>query len=86
MATDGMVEEAQPFRVTLTVPDHNLEKNDDFRIEDAFDYNGDFTVQKYSPCAPPGVTDCGLVGALGVGCGPVAVEALSWAKIKEQYR
>ncbi|MBZ0267813.1 hypothetical protein K8I85_06630 [bacterium] len=48
--------------------------------------NGDFTIQSISPCAPPGVTGCGLIGALPVGCGPVAVEAMSWGKVKGAYR
>ena len=48
--------------------------------------NGDFTIRSNSPCAPPGVTGCGLIGALGVGCGPVSVEPLSWGGIKGKYR
>lgn len=48
--------------------------------------NGDFKIQAYSPCAPPGVTGCGLVGALPVGCGSVAVESSSWARVKSYYR
>jgi hypothetical protein len=47
---------------------------------------GDFHIQSDSPCAPPGATDCGLVGALPVGCGPVWVERESWARIKTRYR
>ena len=47
---------------------------------------GDFTIQSDSPCAPPGVTGCGLVGALPVGCGPVSVEDWSWGQIKGAYR
>jgi hypothetical protein len=47
---------------------------------------GDFTIRSNSPCAPPGVTGCGLVGALPVGCGPVSIEAASWAVIKGKYR
>jgi hypothetical protein len=48
--------------------------------------NGDFTIRSDSPCAPPGVTGCGLVGALPVGCGPVALEEVTWGAIKEKYR
>ena len=48
--------------------------------------HGDFALQADSPCAPPGVTDCGQVGALPVGCGPVSVEAKSWGRIKAMYR
>jgi hypothetical protein len=47
---------------------------------------GDFTLRSDSPCAPPGVTGCGLVGALPVGCDPVSVESLSWGKVKGAYR
>jgi hypothetical protein len=46
----------------------------------------DFTLRSNSPCAPPGATGCGRIGALPVGCGPVAIEALSWGKIKGAYR
>ena len=46
----------------------------------------DFTLATGSPCAPPGVTGCGLVGALPVGCGPISVEPASWASIKARYR
>ncbi len=47
---------------------------------------GDFTIPSDSPCAPPGVTGCGLIGALPVGCGLVSVEAESWGRIKAMYR
>jgi hypothetical protein len=44
-----------------------------------------------SPCAPgnhPNGFDCGLIGALGVGCGcgPTATEQTSWGAIKAMYR
>ena len=48
--------------------------------------NGNFTIQSNSPCAPPGATGCGLIGALPVGCGPVSVESESWGRIKGRYR
>jgi hypothetical protein len=48
--------------------------------------DGDYTLRSDSPCAPPGVTGCGLVGALPVGCGPVSVTATSWGKLKGAYR
>lgn len=47
---------------------------------------GDFTLRSNSPCAPPGATGCGQVGALPVGCGPVAVAAMSWGALKAGYR
>lgn len=37
-----------------------------------------FTLIVNSPCAPPGLTGCSLIGALPVGCGPVSVDVLSW--------
>jgi predicted outer membrane repeat protein len=48
--------------------------------------NDDFTIHSDSPCAPPGVTGCGLVGALPVGCGPIGLESWSWGQIKGAYR
>jgi hypothetical protein len=46
----------------------------------------DFTLELNSPCAPPGITGCGLVGALPVGCGPTSVAPASWGEVKERYR
>ena len=43
-------------------------------------------IQSDSPCAPANSTGCGLVGALPVGCGPVALDPVSWGRIKGQYR
>jgi hypothetical protein len=48
--------------------------------------NGNLTIQSDSPCAPPGVTNCGLVGALPVGCGPTSIEDTTWGQIKAIYR
>jgi hypothetical protein len=50
---------------------------------------GDFTLSSQSPCLPgnhPDGADCGLIGALGKGCGTVGVEAETWAGIKSRYR
>ena len=47
---------------------------------------GNFLISSDSPCAPPGATGCGLIGAFGVGCGPVSLEAMSWGEIKALYR
>lgn len=48
--------------------------------------NFDLRIDESSPCAapnsPPG---CGLIGALGVGCGPIAVESTTWGGIKARY-
>ena len=48
--------------------------------------NGDFTLSSQSPCLPPASGDCGLIGALGKGCGPVSIRPESWGRIKELYR
>jgi hypothetical protein len=48
--------------------------------------NGDFTVQEDSPCLPANSLGCGLIGALGQGCGSVSVEQRSWGAIKGGYR
>lgn len=50
--------------------------------------SGDFTLSSQSPCLPgnhPDGVDCELIGALGEGCGPVGVEAETWAGIKDRY-
>jgi predicted outer membrane repeat protein len=39
-----------------------------------------------SPCAPPGLTGCGLVGAFPQACGPISVKADSWGAIKARFR
>ena len=46
----------------------------------------DFTVSSTSPCLPENNAGCGLIGALGQGCGGVTVERDSWAVIKSKYR
>jgi hypothetical protein len=50
---------------------------------------GDFRLQSDSPCLPgnhPLGWNCGLVGALGQGCGPVALTPQTWARVKARYR
>ena len=50
---------------------------------------GDFTLSSQSPCLPgnhPDGVDCGVIGALGEGCGPASIDAESWAGIKSRYR
>jgi predicted outer membrane repeat protein len=43
-----------------------------------------------SPCAPPEARECGLIGALPVGCGAVSapedLESSSWGRIKAMWR
>jgi hypothetical protein len=46
---------------------------------------GDFTLQSDSPCLPEH-SGCGLMGALGVGCGATSIDAMTWGKIKSLYR
>ena len=46
---------------------------------------GDLTVASDTPCLPQNNT-CELIGALGQGCGAVAVASRSWAGIKSLYR
>jgi hypothetical protein len=51
--------------------------------------NGDYTLDGCSPCLPgnhPHGVDCGLIGALGQGCGATAVEETTWGRIKALYR
>jgi hypothetical protein len=47
---------------------------------------GDYTVRSTSPSAPANSLGCGQIGALGVGCGVIAVEAESWGEIKSWHR
>ncbi len=48
-----------------------------------------YTLSAQSPCLPgnhPAGWDCGLIGALGQGCGPVALTPQTWARVKARYR
>jgi hypothetical protein len=46
----------------------------------------DLTVSSQSPCLPANSLGCGLIGALGQGCGTVSVIPMSWSRIKGAYR
>jgi len=46
----------------------------------------DLTLRTGSPCLPDDPLGCGLIGALGQGCGTVHVDESSWGKIKSLYR
>lgn len=46
----------------------------------------DLTVSSLSPCLPANSLGCDLIGALGEGCGTVAVEPTSWGRIKARFR
>lgn len=47
---------------------------------------GDYSISSSSPCAPAHSSGCGLVGALPVECGPVALDRTTWGMIKADYR
>ena len=42
-------------------------------------------IKQNSPCAPSAST-CGLIGALGVACGPTGISEISWGRLKALYR
>jgi hypothetical protein len=47
-----------------------------------------YSLQADSPCATgnhPAGSDCGGIGALGVGCGAVSVKAVTWGAVKSFY-
>jgi hypothetical protein len=46
----------------------------------------DFELMATSPCAEENNPLCGQIGALGIGCGTVAVAPESWAKVKADFR
>jgi hypothetical protein len=48
--------------------------------------SGDYTIHAESPCAPGLSGDCGLIGALPVGCGMTAIEPATWGSIKQAFR
>jgi hypothetical protein len=48
--------------------------------------NDNFTLSSSSPCLPSGNEDCGLIGALGQGCGSVSIDRTSWGRLKSMYR
>ena len=45
-----------------------------------------YTLHASSPCAPENNSECGLIGAWGVGCGLTPVQAISWGAIKAMFR
>jgi hypothetical protein len=52
--------------------------------------NGNLFLQSDSPCAPGNtpipIPDCGLVGALQVGCGDTPVRSATWGAMKSLFR
>ncbi len=60
-----------------------------FSADPMFCGAGNYYLQSDSPCAPgnhPDGIDCGLIGPLPVGCGPVSVEATTWGRVKAMYQ
>jgi hypothetical protein len=46
----------------------------------------DLMLRSGSVCLPDDPLGCGLIGALGQGCGPISVDSKSWGAIKALYR
>ncbi|MFH1143220.1 MAG: hypothetical protein V1774_01590 [Candidatus Eisenbacteria bacterium] len=47
---------------------------------------GDFRLEIGSPCGPEANRNCGLIGALPVGCGSTATQETSWGGVKALFR
>ncbi len=48
--------------------------------------SGDFRLEQGSPCAPEYNPDCGLIGALPVGCGGSPAQETTWGALKALFR
>lgn len=62
---------------------------DNFSADPMFCGMDNYYIQNNSPCAPgnqPDGIDCGLIGPLPIGCGPVRTEPRTWGSIKAMYR
>jgi hypothetical protein len=46
----------------------------------------DLTLDGMSPCLPQHSLGCGLIGALGEGCGTIPVQPTTWSRIKSAFR
>ena len=60
-----------------------------FSLDPQFCGQGDYHIAASSPCAPgntPLSDDCGLIGALPVGCNPTATVESTWGRVKALYR
>lgn len=64
----------------LVPGDHDLRLDPQF-CDHARD---DYSLSDHSPCAD--APDCGLIGALGVGCAPTATMPVSWGHTKALFR
>jgi hypothetical protein len=49
----------------------------------AFDY--DFTIDARSPCAEENNPGCGRIGRLGVGCGLIRCNCISWGELRTRF-
>jgi predicted outer membrane repeat protein len=47
--------------------------------------SGDYSIDAASPCSPSSNPDCGLIGALGIGCESSAVLRTSWGRLKALF-
>jgi len=68
---------------------HCAGQYDNFSADPLFCGTSNYYLHSDSPCAPgnhPDGIDCGLIGPLPVGCGPVSVETKTWGSIKAMYR
>jgi hypothetical protein len=45
-----------------------------------------YSPREDSPCVPENNAECGLIGAIDIGCGFSPVESSSWGRIKSQYQ
>jgi predicted outer membrane repeat protein len=62
--------------------------NDNLNANPAFcDMSGsDWHLASDSPCAPAQQPECGLIGAMDVGCGPTATHPATWGTVKQLFR
>ncbi len=69
---------------------YNLESNGNFSEDPLLcdEETGDVGLLEGSPCLPGqhGGLECGVVGARGLGCVDVPVEALTWGKVRWLFR
>jgi hypothetical protein len=77
----------------LDVTDAGLQESINFQDDPQFCGSldsGNVYLQSDSPCAPGNtpipIPDCGLVGALPVGCGETPVRSATWGELKRLYR
>jgi hypothetical protein len=84
-----MVPSCNVFWNNETADTHGFELDPTDRIIDPLfcdPDSGDLTVSSESPCLPANSLGCGLIGALGQGCGVVSIAPQSWGSIKSMYR